>query len=131
MTAIDQLIDYAVDKGLIDAGERRYRANLLYAAFCPDGALPRVGVCPNPGAGIQTLLDYLCDCAVELGRIENAPAARDRFDTLLMGLLTPAPGEVNRRFEELYRQSPETATDWFYRFCADVNYIRGGRVARD
>ena len=44
---------------------------------------------------------------------------------------TPQPGEVNRRFFALYAQSRQAATDWFYRFSGDVNYIRRDRIARD
>ena len=48
-----------------------------------------------------------------------------------MGALTPWPREVSSRFRALYELSPETATDWFYRFCQDTNYIRRDRIARD
>ena len=48
-----------------------------------------------------------------------------------MGALTPWPQEVGRIFREKYAVSPETATDWFYGFCQDTNYIRRDRTARD
>lgn len=43
--AIDRLIDYALTHELIDPCERRYRTNLLYGAFCPDGGMPEIGDC--------------------------------------------------------------------------------------
>ncbi len=48
-----------------------------------------------------------------------------------MGVVTPRPSEVIRTFRSLYGESPEKATDWFYRFSQDTNYIRATRVAKD
>ena len=48
-----------------------------------------------------------------------------------MGILTPPPREVRKKFAEAYRESPETATDWYYRFCQDTDYIRRYRIQKD
>ena len=56
---------------------------------------------------------------------------RDLFDTMLMGRLTPRPAQVIERFRALYAESPERATDWYYRFSQDTNYIRRDRIAKD
>ena len=48
-----------------------------------------------------------------------------------MGVLTPAPHEVRAKFRSLYAVSPERATDWFYAFSQNTNYIRRDRIARD
>ena len=48
-----------------------------------------------------------------------------------MGVLTPPPHEVRDMFRRLYAQQPQRATDWFYRFSQDTNYIRRDRIARD
>lgn len=78
------------------------------------------------------LLDRLCDEAYSRGLIpENSVTFRDLFDTRLMGILTPRPSRVQKRFRQLYAQSPRLATDGFYRFCKDTNYIRTDRIARD
>ena len=127
--AIDRLVDYAVREGLCPECERLYRTNLLYGVFCPDGGVPEVGDCE--AESLQALLDGLCDEAVRLGRIADTQASRDRFDTALMGALTPAPGVVIADFERRYQKSPEAATDAFYALCRKNNYIRTERVARD
>ena len=57
--------------------------------------------------------------------------SRDLFDTKLMGVLTPAPREVRKTFAELYAEKPEAATDWFYRFSQDTDYIRRYRIQKD
>lgn len=47
------------------------------------------------------------------------------------GVLTPRPHEVRTSFRTLYEVSPREATDWFYRFSQDTNYIRRDRIAKD
>lgn len=56
---------------------------------------------------------------------------RDLFDTKLMGALTPAPSQVQSNFTFLYNQDPKRATDWFYQFSQNTNYIRRDRIAKD
>ena len=62
-----------------------------------------------------------------------SPAAcwRDLFDTELIGRLTPRPAQVIERFRTLYAESPKAATDWYYSFSRDTNYIRRDRIAKD
>ena len=62
---------------------------------------------------------------------EDSVVYRDLFDTMLMGRLTPRPAQVIERFRALYAESPERATDWYYRFSQDTNYIRRDRIAKD
>lgn len=50
---------------------------------------------------------------------------------MLMGALTPRPHEVRKHFEELLSQDPQAATDWFYKFSQDTDYIRRYRIQKD
>ena len=61
----------------------------------------------------------------------NSVVYRDLFDTKLMDCLMPRPGEVVKKFEELYAKSPQEATDYFYKLSQDSNYIRRYRIAKD
>jgi len=86
---------------------------------------------PAPGE-LQEILDEIIDYAVETGQVkENTVTYRDLFDTKVMGELTERPSDVIRKFRALYEESPEKATDAFYRFCQDNNYIRRERIAKD
>ena len=38
---------------------------------------------------------------------------------------------MRARFASLYAESPQAATDWYYRFSCDTNYIRRDRIAKD
>ena len=48
-----------------------------------------------------------------------------------MGILTPPPREVRKKFTEACRESPEAATDWYYHFSQDTDYIRRYRIQKD
>ncbi len=76
---------------------------------------------------LAEILDYAC----ENGLLEDSIVYRDLFDTRIMGLLTPRPHEVIRAFQELYAKSPKEATDAYYKFSQDTDYIRRYRIARD
>lgn len=80
---------------------------------------------------IDDILDDMVDDAAGRGVIQNTNASRDLFDTKIMGALTPMPREVNRTYREKYAQSPADATDWYYDFSRQLNYVRAGRIAKD
>ncbi len=125
---IEALVAYGIQTGLVEAEDAIYTRNRLLEAFQEDDWAPEA---PEAYESLAALLDALCDEAVRRGVIEDGVTARDLFDTKLMGLLTPRPSQINAQFRKLYAQSPEKATDWFYRLCGDCNYIRRDRVARD
>ncbi|MBR1987003.1 MAG: UDP-glucose--hexose-1-phosphate uridylyltransferase [Mogibacterium sp.] len=128
---ISQLIEYAVRKGWLEESDRIWASNRIMEALRMDGfdGLTAVeGELPQ----IQEILDGLCDYAYEHGVIEGDSATyRDLFDTALMGLLIPRPSEVTKEFYRRYEGSPEEATDWYYEFSGDTNYIRRDRIAKD
>lgn len=128
--AIAQLISYALEKRLIQPEDRMWTVNTLLEALALDGcALPEE---LPPVGELSAALDALLDDAVERGVLkEDTVTYRDLLDTRLMGILTPRPSQVIGQFRSLYRQAPEKATDWYYQFSQDTNYIRRDRIARD
>ena len=127
-TYIAELIRYALEKGLIDPDDQVWAANRLLAAL---GLDRWEAPAPGPERPLEDILKDILDWAVSSGRIQDGTASRDLLDTELMGRLTPRPSEVRREFWKKYAQSPETATDWFYTFCQDADYIRRYRIAKD
>ena len=125
--AIEALVAYAVDNGLIDKTEIIYSRNRLLDVMREDSFEASQPL----DAPLPELLKTLTDCAVDKGLCSDTTESRDIFDTRLMNCLTPRPSEVNQRFWEQYFVSPKAATDWFYKFSGDVNYIRRDRIARD
>ena len=128
--AIKALADYALDTGLICKCEYKWAINCILNVlqidrYCmPEGAVFE--------GGLSEILDTLLDDAFARGVLtDNSVTCRDILDTALMGCLTPRPAQVIERFEELYREDAKAATDWFYKFSQDTNYIRRDRIAKD
>ena len=125
---IRQLVDYATATALIDAEDRAYATNALLALL----RLSEYQEVDAEPAELEEILKGINDYAVSVGLIEeDSVVYRDLFDTAVMGVLTPRPSEVVRRFRELYREDPEKATDYFYKLSRDSDYIRTYRVAKD
>ena len=125
---IAALTDYAQGAGLIGPEDRTWAVNRLLGAVGASEYIPPEEPLAAP---LPELLDRLCDHAAEQGLCGEGVTARDLFDTGLMGLLTPRPSEVIREFRRRQAASPAGATDWYYRFSQDTNYIRRDRIARD
>ena len=122
------LLDYAEEKGLIEACDRTYCENRLLQILQLDSP---TGEDKTLRAELPELLQVLIDSAVRRGVISEGVVAADLFDSLLMDAVTPYPHEVRQRFAEKLQESPQAATDWFYVFSCDTNYIRRDRIARD
>ena len=129
--AIAKLVSYAVEKGLVRPEERIWAVNTLLDILRVDScALPEVG--PVGEEELPAILEALTDDACARGMLpEDTVTYRDLFDTRLMGALTPRPAQVIDTFNDLFRQDPKAATDWYYKFSQDTNYIRRDRIAKD
>ena len=125
---VNALIQYGLDTGLICPGDETYVFNRLLEILRLDEAEESGTAAPS---SLAEILEVLTDDAVRRGVIEDNITARDLFDTALMGALTPWPHEVREHFSSLYAESPRAATDWYYKFCCDTNYIRRDRIAKD
>ena len=127
--AIERLIDYSVKKNIITVEDIYYVRNRLIDLL---GVTEWVESTADSGdMSVDEILAPIIDYAIEQGIIADTAVNRDLFDTRVMGLLMPMPREVISEFEACYEESPEVATDWYYRFSRDVNYVRGGRIAKD
>ena len=128
--AVSKLVRYCMDTGLIEECERNWAINSVLDVLKLDDYTDT-----DPGEEelvLSDILEELLDDAARRGVLEHDSVVyRDMLDTELMGRLTPRPAEVIRRFQLLYSQSPSAATDWYYRFSQDTNYIRRDRIARD
>ena len=128
---IQALVAYALDTGLIEPCEEMWAVNTLLEALELDGYTAPETPAQRP-VDLPAVLTALMDDAHARGVLkEDSVVYRDLFDTMLMGRLTPRPAQVIEKFRSLYAQSPEAATDWYYRFSQDTNYIRRDRIARD
>lgn len=126
---IKQLVDYGVSSGLIPENERVYSTNLLLEIYGKDNFNdPDISETSLP---LDKILNNLLDIAVDEGLIEDSVTYRDLFDTKLMNCITPRPSQLQNRFWFLYETSPREATDFYYDFSQNTNYIRRDRIAKD
>ncbi len=127
-TCIAQLVRYGLDKGLIDPRDKTWAVNRLLAVL----GLDRYdGPETEAARPLEDILRDMLDWAVEHGRCDPGPASRDLLDTELMAVLTPRPSWVEEQFRARLAQSPQAATNWYYQFSQDTDYIRTYRVAKD
>ncbi|MBP3588620.1 MAG: UDP-glucose--hexose-1-phosphate uridylyltransferase [Clostridia bacterium] len=128
--AVSKLVTYAIRTGLIEECETVWATNTILDALKLDHY-----TAPGQEWGeidLAAVLDELLDDAYSRGVLEeNSVVYRDLFDTDLMGRLTPRPAQVIGTFEGLRADCPEKATDWYYKFSQDTNYIRRDRIAKD
>ena len=129
--AISGLVNYALEKEFIQTEEKAWAVNVLLDILKLD-SFTWEEVQTGERATLVELLDALLDDAYERGVLkENSVVYRDLFDTKLMGSLVPRPAQVMQHFEKLLAESSKKATDWYYQFSQDTNYIRNDRVAKD
>lgn len=132
--SINSLAGYGLATGLIKKEDVVYTKNRLLELFALDGFenerqaefVPSVEVCE-----LENILKSLLDYAVEKNFIEDSIVYRDLFDTKIMSCLVARPSEVQAEFSSLYKKSAKEATDWYYKFSQDTDYIRCYRVCKD
>ncbi|MCR4744394.1 MAG: UDP-glucose--hexose-1-phosphate uridylyltransferase [Lachnospiraceae bacterium] len=126
---IKNLLGYGRLTGLISEDDEVYTRNLLLERLGLDSYEEVESVTSND---LETILSEILDYAYENKLIEdNGPVARDLFDTKIMNCLVGRPSEIRQKFRELYEESPKKATDWFYKFSQDTDYIRRYRIKKD
>ena len=127
---IKKLVTYGVDKKLIEPEDETYTINQYLEVF-------RLDEYDDPDITgeeivLPEILDHLIDAAYDRYIIKSDDiVTRDLFDTKLMGILTPKPSQVIKEFRTYYEESPKKATEFFYGFSQDTNYIRRDRVKKD
>ena len=128
--AIEKLLAYALEKELIQPCEKLWALNTLLEVLELDSYTPsgkEVGEVDLPA-----VLDELMDDAYQRGVMkENSIVYRDLFDTKIMGALTPRPAQVIEKVQALRAEDPQKATNWYYQFSQDTNYIRRDHIAKD
>ena len=141
--AVRDLTGYALRTGLIEKEDVIYTANSLIGALGIDDfpytakeieacaeSLPEEGI--KDGKLLEEILGAILDHAAGKEMIDGGSVVmRDLFDTKIMGILTPRPSDVIARFRAVYGKDPVKATDWYYNFSQNTDYIRRYRIARD
>ncbi len=121
---ITELVNYGCETGLVDELDRMYTINRLLELLGIDEYEE-----PDEPVSPRELHLILEDFIALQGDLTNVQ--KDLFDTRLMGALTPPPSVIAGMFEAIKEISSKDATDWYYQFSQDTNYIRTDRIAKD
>lgn len=137
---IDKLTQYGLATNIISKRERVYTTNLLLDTlnlnwydekWFIDKELQQNLDSLKYGQSLQQILLDLQTYAIEQNLIENSIEQKDIFDSKIMNCLTPRPDEVTDTFWSNYSISPIEATNAYYKFSHDTDYIRRYRLLHD
>ena len=133
--AINALTGYGLTTGLIEQEDIIFTQNRLLEALSLDGfeSDAQSANIPRTERGqLEEILTVMLDYAASHKLLQDDSIVyRDLFDTKLMSCLVARPSEIEKKFLEMYKKSPVEATDWYYTFSQDTDYIRRYRVCRD
>jgi len=126
---IKKLVKYGIEKNLLRPCDEVYTINQIIFTLGMD-EYEDVDISNEPIV-LEDILNNINDYASAKGIIEDTATHRDLFDTRIMGLLMPRPGEVIDKFNKLYAVSPKEATDYYYQLSRNSDYIRTYRIVKD
>ena len=132
--AIDKLIKYGLQNGLLEKEDIDYTRNRLLQVL-------RLNSYDNENADrifgskneecLSEILDEILAYAEKEKIISDSITEKDLFDTEVMNCLLARPSVIVDKFEKLKDKSPREATDWYYEYSKATNYIRTDRVVKD
>ena len=132
---IYSLTEYGIKTELIVPSDRNYIINRfleLYSEDAMDITPEQIARLQEEEIALTDILQCLINAAYEKEMIPDMGITQcDLFDTKLMGILVSKPSEITRIFQDKYEKCPTEATDWFYAFSQNTNYIRKDRVQKD
>ncbi len=126
---IELLISYANEYLSLQITDNNYVRNALMELMRVDE--PNYNMHAEvPTDVFAQVLTPLSSAAIEKGIIEDTE--RDRFETKLLGLVTPAPSQITEMFDNIVaRDNVKAATNWLYELCCRSNYVRSREIKRN
>ena len=126
---ITELLDYAAQKNMLKKEDETYIVNRILNLI-GGSEFERMNYTPHNN--IEEILDPILDFAAENGKLEaNTVTYRDILSTDIMDCFTPLPSAVTDTFYKKYDESPKAATEWFFDFSKNNNYIMTQRLKKN
>lgn len=121
---INRLLTYALERDIIDQRDCNYYYNQL--CYLLDVTAE------NNYQLISTTedIDWQLDQLVEEKSFPTL-TEKELFKSKLIGTLMAPPSVTEAKFKQLYKQSPSAATNFFYQYAQDVNYIKVNAIAKN
>lgn len=125
-TLVQELVLYAEKNLYLQKEDEVYITNLL---------LHRLDI-PYPTEeevtkvrDVVSIMDDILAYAIEKGL--TTEKEKTLFETEILGMVSPLPSRTRQMFYDDFSNSPKLATDKFFKFCKDVNYIRTKDIAKN
>ena len=136
--ALEQMTLYTIDCGIIDAQDRRWAYNELLDAMGAEGPAPSTAW----EAGTETFDEDSFDLDDALAVLSEVAWPTEGSRTVRAGETAAFDGNhgaahsASLRHRPIIRRSSPgkgalDATNWFYRLCCDVGYVRRSAIARN
>ena len=120
---------YGIKYGLLDSYDEIWAVNRILEVLELDAIDSDVEAYED--AELEEILKVLLDYACENGICEDSVVYRDLLDTKIMGAICPRPSEVVKKFNAIWKESPERATKYYYHISRKSDYIREYRIKND
>ncbi|MCK9536688.1 MAG: UDP-glucose--hexose-1-phosphate uridylyltransferase [Bacilli bacterium] len=128
ITLVNELLDYGLQKNILDEIDFDYSANLLIDLF-QEKNFRRIATTPR---SIDEILEDLACCAYEKGIIESDDyITYDNFKAKTADMIIDRPSGVIKKFYQLYQINPHQATDYLYKLSKGSNYIQTKRIKQN
>ena len=124
MKVIEKFADEVINSGAYEPLDRVYVINKIRALVGDEASSVEAN-------DEQTSVKQLVDLAVQNKKISDDVTSREVLNDQLYDLITPTPSKINGIFWQKMQKSPEKATDWFYKFCENNNYVKKEAIAKN
>lgn len=127
--ALSELLDYAVENGMIEKCDEIYAVNRVLNLIGGD-SFERCEY--EKHSNIEEILSPILDFANENGKLEmNTTTYRDILSADIMDIFTPIPSVLYNKYFAEYEKSPLNATEYFYNLSQKNNYIMRERINKN
>ncbi len=127
--AIENLIQYEINQGVIDERDRVYVRNQIYDLV---GIVPSdVNLKPIPINFPSDALNIILDDMEKRALLSGTVVERDLFDARIMNIFASLPSQVQYNFDTLYQERKSLATTWYFNYVKSLNYIRYDRILKN
>ncbi|KRK79235.1 UDP-glucose--hexose-1-phosphate uridylyltransferase [Companilactobacillus nodensis] len=124
MNAIDKFVDAIISSdNNYQELDRIYLINRVRALVGDE--------CNINGKSLLAVRDALIQTAIQNQKIVDTPTEKEILSDQLMDLYTPVPSAINQKFWNLYQNSPESATNYFYELSRKNDYIKTKAIAKN
>ena len=126
---VENLILYEIQKGVIKERDYTYVKNQLFRLLQIEPTDQRVTFesIKYPSEALEPILDIL----EQKQMLDGSQVARDLFDAKIMNVFAKLPSDIEEIFFALYNQKHSLATNWYYNYMKNLNYIRVDRIKKN